>query len=314
MTSLNSVHSSNDFSAVLSLHKHLACILWCVMLAINQPVGQIDTNQPWTSSHTACLLISEMAGTTHSVPSALHFILKCLYHLCAHLVHTWGTFWGVGAAGGLRHFVTLVLGEYLWVVFAEDVIHLFHHTYDLIVLFQVMIMLHKKAPYRDILCKCVKMMVFIVLRYVYFWIQKLQLFQYTTEVNFTARILPRLAIDSNSSCALYHIFAYKYYRNELDWTVRIHRAYKQYITATFSLLMHKADFEVRVGDICFAFCVRNLTSGGVSTVRERKSLYWTRPIKSQTSLIGPFTFSYRYYWLCCGLLLTLFTFWYFKCF
>lgn len=98
-----------------SQHRHQACVLRFVMLAINQPVGQIDTNQPWTPSHPAWLPISEMAGTTHSVPSALHFISKCLYHLSARLVHTWGTFRGVRAAVWLWHSVALVWGKYFCV-------------------------------------------------------------------------------------------------------------------------------------------------------------------------------------------------------
>lgn len=74
------------------------------MLVINQPVGQTDTNQPQTSSHPAWLPISEMAGTTHKMPSAQHFISKCLYHLCACLVYTWWTFGGVGQAIRFWHY------------------------------------------------------------------------------------------------------------------------------------------------------------------------------------------------------------------
>lgn len=72
-------------------------ILRFVMLAINQPVVQIDTNQPWSPSRTAWLPVSEMAGATHRVPSALHFISKCLYHLSACLPHSLENICGVGA-------------------------------------------------------------------------------------------------------------------------------------------------------------------------------------------------------------------------
>lgn len=100
---LKSIHC-NDCSTMLSPHKQEACILQCVMLVINQPVSQIDTNQPRTPSHSAWLPISEMAGTTHREPSALHFISKCLYHLSAYLMHTWGTLWGARASVGLWFF------------------------------------------------------------------------------------------------------------------------------------------------------------------------------------------------------------------
>lgn len=100
---VKSARPSNDSSTVLSPRKHSACILQCVMLAINQPVGQIDTNQPWPPSRTARLPISEMAATTHRVPSALHFMSKRLYHLSSHLK----------ASVALRHYGICVVEDYV---------------------------------------------------------------------------------------------------------------------------------------------------------------------------------------------------------
>lgn len=92
-------------------HKNTGpCLLLCLMLEINQPVGQIDTNQWQTVSHPAWLPISEMVGTTHRVPSALHFISKSLYHLSALLLYTLWTLSGVKAAVRLWPLLLCLVG------------------------------------------------------------------------------------------------------------------------------------------------------------------------------------------------------------
>lgn len=101
---MKSIHSKWLFQGAVTAQTLGLHPVVCVMLVINQPVGQTDTNQPQTSSHPAWLPISEMAGTTHKMPSAQHFISKCLYHLCACLVYTWWTFGGVGQAIRFWHY------------------------------------------------------------------------------------------------------------------------------------------------------------------------------------------------------------------